>query len=307
MKDYFGYQDKVCVVTGAASGIGKATTEMLVDLGARVYALDMNETNVSGISKSLLVNLNQKESIDEVFQKLPERIDRFFGIAGVSSVKTNYYVTVTINFIANKYITDTYLDKRMPDGGAIAYVSSAAGTHWDNRQKELRKIVHAKDWDATVNVMRSIASESGYGAMAYFLSKRGLNLYAVTKMAQYGKQKRNIRINTIMPAGTATGMKDEFAKLGGGDRQMLSSCGYAVELAQPYQMAQPLVFLNSDMASYINGQCLPIDFGEEGIKTLKIKKDLQDISCTLKIYNLRFVQNILDRFKEKDALKNFIK
>lgn len=40
MKDYFGYQDQVVVVTGAASGMGKATAEMLVDLGAKVYALD---------------------------------------------------------------------------------------------------------------------------------------------------------------------------------------------------------------------------------------------------------------------------
>ena len=36
MKDYFGYSGKVCVVTGAASGMGKATAEMLVDLGAQV-------------------------------------------------------------------------------------------------------------------------------------------------------------------------------------------------------------------------------------------------------------------------------
>ena len=36
MKDYFGYQEKVVIVTGASSGMGKATAEMLVDLGAKV-------------------------------------------------------------------------------------------------------------------------------------------------------------------------------------------------------------------------------------------------------------------------------
>ena len=51
MKDFFGYEGKTCVVTGASSGMGKATVEMLVDLGAKVYALDINPCDVEGIEK----------------------------------------------------------------------------------------------------------------------------------------------------------------------------------------------------------------------------------------------------------------
>ena len=51
MKYYFGYQNKNVVVTGASSGMGKATAEMLVDLGAKVYALDWNECDVKGIKQ----------------------------------------------------------------------------------------------------------------------------------------------------------------------------------------------------------------------------------------------------------------
>ena len=49
MKDYFNYSDKICVVTGASSGMGKATVETLVDLGAKVYALDLNPCSVTNI------------------------------------------------------------------------------------------------------------------------------------------------------------------------------------------------------------------------------------------------------------------
>ena len=57
MKDYFGYQEKVVIVTGASSGMGKATAEILVDLGAKVYALDWNACDVKGIEKFVQVDL----------------------------------------------------------------------------------------------------------------------------------------------------------------------------------------------------------------------------------------------------------
>ncbi len=62
LKNAFGYEGKTCVVTGAASGMGKATTEILVGLGAKVYALDLNECTVPGIEKHIATNLSKKES-----------------------------------------------------------------------------------------------------------------------------------------------------------------------------------------------------------------------------------------------------
>ena len=62
--------------------MGKAATEMLVDLGALVYALDCNEVEVPGITKFIKVDLGSKESIDAAFKEIPAKIDSFFGIAG---------------------------------------------------------------------------------------------------------------------------------------------------------------------------------------------------------------------------------
>lgn len=51
MKDYFGYKNKICVVTGAASGIGKKTAELLIELDAEVYALDITKIELEGAKK----------------------------------------------------------------------------------------------------------------------------------------------------------------------------------------------------------------------------------------------------------------
>ena len=42
LKELFGYENQTVVITGAASGIGRAATELLLELGAEVYALDLN-------------------------------------------------------------------------------------------------------------------------------------------------------------------------------------------------------------------------------------------------------------------------
>ena len=104
MKDYLGYKDKVCVVTGAASGIGRATVDLLIDLGAKVYAIDIKEVDIPGVKNFIEADLCSKDAIDMAFEEIPKQIDAFFGIAGVTGVKTNYYTTFTINYIANKYI-----------------------------------------------------------------------------------------------------------------------------------------------------------------------------------------------------------
>jgi NAD(P)-dependent dehydrogenase (short-subunit alcohol dehydrogenase family) len=72
MKDYFGYAGLNCVVTGASSGMGKATAEMLVELGADVYALDRNPCDVPGIKKFVSVSLSDPQSIDAAFAEMPK-------------------------------------------------------------------------------------------------------------------------------------------------------------------------------------------------------------------------------------------
>lgn len=100
--------------------MGKATAEMLVVWAQGLYALDWAEVKVEGITAYLHTDLSKKESIDAAFAQIPDHIDCYFGIAGVSGLGTDFLTTTKIDLISNKYISECILTARMTEGGAIA-------------------------------------------------------------------------------------------------------------------------------------------------------------------------------------------
>ena len=277
MKDYFGYTDKVCVVTGASSGMGKATVETLVDLGAKVYAIDLNPCEVEGITEYIKCNLANKSEIDLAFEQIPEHIDCFFGVAGLSGAKTDYRTTFDCNYTANMYITLNYLKTRMSKGGAIVYCTSTAGLEWKKFKKEQNKVVHAKTWEEVQEVTKKLAA-SAPATFAYMYSKRCLSQFACEQAVEFAKL--GIRINNVLPASTDTGMKQEFQDMIGSEEALIAQTGLAGRLAKSEEMAYPMVFLNSDMASFISGLDMVVDYTDTCLKVLGLKKNLEAVSAT---------------------------
>lgn len=277
MKNYFGYEGKICVVTGASSGMGKATVEMLVDLGANVYALDLNPCTINGIKEFIKCDLANKKEIDEAFKKIPEHIDSFFGVAGLSGAKTDYRTTFDCNYTSNMYITLNYLKNRMSKGGSIVYCTSTAGLEWKRFKKEQNKVVHAKTWEEVEEVTRKLAY-SAPATFAYMYSKRCLSQFACEQAVEFAKL--GIRINNVLPASTDTGMKQEFQDMIGSEKELIAQAGLAGRLASPEEMAYPMVFLNSEMSSFISGLDMVVDYTDTCLKTLGLKKNIEAISAT---------------------------
>ena len=269
MKDYFGYEGKVCVVTGAASGVGQAITEALVDVGAIVYALDRNPVTVPGIKEYIQINLADKASIDDVFQnKLPAKFDQFFGIAGVSGETTPNKVTITINFVSNQYILREYIPSRLPDGAAILICSSVGANRWYDS-------VNRPELDA-MRILDIICTDDLPVGQAYTFSKRVLAYF--TMKCAYDFAPRHIRVNSLKVGNAKTGLMKEFRERflrlhPGATEEDYDKANGLSGMAECYQMAEPALFLNSNMASYITGVELLVDSGKEAGVTLGYEAD----------------------------------
>ena len=293
MKDYFGYKDKVCVVTGAASGIGRSTVDLLLDMGAVVYAIDIKDIEIPGVKNFIAADLNSKDAIDRAFEEIPKQIDCFFGIAGVSGVKSNYYTTFTVNYIANKYITETYLKKRMDRGASICFDTSTAGLHWEKYSNEYYDFTVARTWTDMINALHNQAKETTLGLLAYPLSKRALNYYMAEQAVELSR--RGIRVNAVLPGSTETGMIDEFSMAAGGERELIDQTGVMGRIANPDEMAEAVVYLNSDMARFITGLPLVVDGGAHTMVKLKLRKDRMKVHVGWKFFNTDFFQNLLKK------------
>jgi NAD(P)-dependent dehydrogenase (short-subunit alcohol dehydrogenase family) len=269
MKDYLGFNGKKCVVIGAASGVGKAITEALVDVGAIVYALDRNPVEVEGIHEYIHIDLLCKKSIDDVFRnKLPHSFDQFYGIAAVSGETTCNKDTITINFVSYQYIIREYIPTRLHDHSEMLICSSVGANRWydEVNRGELEALVHAKDWEDAMRLLDIICTDDLPVGQAYTFSKRALAYF--TMETAYAFAPRHIRVNSLKVGNVKTGLMEEFRTRfkrlhpGATDEDYDKANGLD-GMAESYQMAEPALFLCSNMASYITGVELLVDSGKE--------------------------------------------
>ncbi len=84
---------------------------------------------------------------------------------------------------------------------------------------------------------------------------------------------RKIRINAVLPAMTVSGMLPEFAAMKGGMDKVEADLGPAGRLAESVDMARVLTFLGSDLAGYVSGAHLRVDFGMNALQLAGINPD----------------------------------
>ena len=243
---------KVALVTGAASGIGRASAIVFAQAGAAVVALDRApevEETVAAIRKdngratAVVGDSSQESNISDAIDGAVREygcLDVCFANAGISGglvplneqTPEHWMQVLTINligtFLAVKHAARVMTPRKR---GSIICTASVAGLR------------------------------SGAGGSPYSASKAGV--ISLVQTTAYQLSGSSVRINAICPGLFETGMTQPIfdqARTRGTDNK-IGQLNPLRRAGAPIEIARMALFLASDAASYVNGQAFPVDGG----------------------------------------------
>ena len=253
MKDVLGYEGKTVVMTGAASGMGSAAAYLLADLGAEVHALDIGDVSAP-VTQSIKTDMKNQASINAAIEKLPSKIDILLNCAGVPHPPASALDTVLINFVGLRHLTDTLIP-RIQEGGAIVSIASTAGMAYKSNLDTVRAFLSLETFEDSQSYLEG---QPDLKADPYGFSKQCIIVYTQTLAGELAKT--GVRINCISPSPTQSDFMTKLTKEipEAAITPFFPSNG---RFAESEEMGRALVMMGSDLACFVSGVNLPVDFG----------------------------------------------
>jgi NAD(P)-dependent dehydrogenase (short-subunit alcohol dehydrogenase family) len=245
------FSGKVVLITGGASGIGRASASLFAAQGAAVAISDINEEKTREAARELgnqhvaaPGDVSDEASVVTIIEAARGglgKIDVLINCAGVSDTfaptleqsMEHWQRIIDIN------LTGTYLTCRAVAGGMLE-----------------------RGEGAIVNIS-SIAGLVGLPYRnAYTASKHGVAGLTKSLASEWGQS--GIRVNAVSPGYVATPMVQGMIKTGRIDEKTIQRRTPMGRLATPDEIGNVMMFLASPLASYVNGVVIPIDGGYTG-------------------------------------------
>ncbi|MFG1613801.1 SDR family NAD(P)-dependent oxidoreductase [Nonomuraea wenchangensis] len=242
------FDDRVALVTGAGSGIGRAMAVAFAKAGARVVAADVDRARaeetaavVGEAALAVTADVGDQASVAALVEAAIGaygRIDVLCNNAGIlDTMALPAEITpevwdrvIRVNLTGAFLVTHAVLPHLLRQGrGAIVNTASEAGIR------------------------------GGAAGAAYTASKHGL--IGLTRSVAWAYAKDGIRCNAILPGPTATNIADGATFDPAGAARLSPVLALGELMAQPEQMADATLYLASDAASFVNGAIVPVDGG----------------------------------------------
>lgn len=235
-------ENKIAIITGGASGIGKATAEKFVQEGAKVIIWDLdekrgNELAIALGAKFAKVNTSNYQEIEQAAKAVNDefgRIDILINNAGITRDSTVKKMTIE----QWQQVIDVNLS-------GVFYCS-----------KIISEYMVANGWGRIINASSVVGLYGNFGQANYVATKSGLIGMTKTFAREFGR--KGVTVNAIAPGFISTEMVAAMPE------EVLAGMKAKVpvgRLGEPKEIANAYCFLASDEASYINGHTLSVDGG----------------------------------------------
>jgi NAD(P)-dependent dehydrogenase (short-subunit alcohol dehydrogenase family) len=251
--DLLSLEDKVIVITGAASGIGLATAKLLSEMGAITVLLDIDEIH----GKKVAAQIKKSGGIAEFFR---------------CDVTSNDECKQTVDLISRKF---NKIDILFNNAGVIKRknILDLEEKDWDHVMDVNLKGIYLLSKHVIPLMMKSgggsiINTGSGWGltggsnALAYCASKGGV--VNMTRAMAIDHGKNGIRVNCVCPGDTNTPMlRGEAQKLGVDEKEFLKDAANRPinRIGTPEDIAYAVLFLASNLSSWVTGTTIVVDGG----------------------------------------------
>jgi NAD(P)-dependent dehydrogenase (short-subunit alcohol dehydrogenase family) len=244
-------EGKIGLITGGTSGIGRETAVLFAKAGAKVVVAGRREVEgeetiqlvraAGGDGLFVKTDVSKASQVQTLIQKVVQgfgSLDIAFNSAGIEGVwapivrqsEEDWDRTIDINL---------------------------KGV-WLCLKYELRQMLKQGGGGAIVNMASTIGLIGSAGVAAYSASKHGV--IGLTKTAALENAKSGIRINVVCPGFTETPMTDRIFRTPG-VREHVLSCHPIGRFGKPIEIAEAVVWMCSDRASFMTGQSLVLDGG----------------------------------------------
>ncbi|MCA9893321.1 MAG: glucose 1-dehydrogenase [Anaerolineae bacterium] len=243
-------EGKVALITGAGSGIGKATAELFAAEGAKVVASDIsaprladlkNEVEAAGGTIITLVGDVSKRDDDE------KMVEAAIATYGTIDIVVNN-AGIMDDFVPLADLEDSLWERVM-------------GVNLDGPMYIIRKALQTmleKGSGSIVNVASVGGLFGGRSGVSYTASKHAV--IGLTRSVAYHYAKKGIRCNAVCPGGVATNIEIKQPNPLGYER-LQTTFPTVTRQADAKELANAILFLASDEASFVNGDIMVVDGG----------------------------------------------
>ncbi len=239
----------IALVTGGGSGIGQATARLLAERGAQVVVADVNEEAAHGTAReigasaaAIAVDVADAASVEAMVAFAVSQfggLDWACNIAGIAPEPKPFH-------------EHSYADWQRTIDINLSGVFFCM-------QHELRQMLGQRRGGAIVNMSSGAGVVPAPGQPQYTAAKHGV--LGLTKQAAQEYAAVGIRVNAVLPGQTETvPMRAYLDAMPDGGEKMLRRLPMK-RMATPLEIAQAVVWLCSDEASYVNGDSLVVDGG----------------------------------------------